>query len=238
MASAYSESGSSQAEEFRGLGADARSIWLDRDEANLLASTAHLEGITGIWFTGGDQSRLTEAIGETLFEEELHRMHRQGLVLGGSSAGAAVMSPLMITEEERPDPGEGESEKEDEPFDDIIRGRVVAVRGFGFLPGTIVDQHFVARRRNNRLMSLVLEHPGHVGVGIDERTAIEVGSEGSWHVLGKSVAMVYDAREAQVATSGPLGGTDIKMHVLHPGSTYNPATGQATLYTSGIASTN
>ncbi len=238
MASSYAESGPSQAKEFRDLGADAHSVELDHDEASLPASTGHLEGITGIWFTGGDQSRLTAAIGETLFEEELHRMHRQGLVLGGRSAGAAIMSPLMITGEERPDPGDGESDEEDEPFDNIIRGRVVAVRGFGFLPGTIVDQHFVARRRNNRLLSLVLEHPGHVGVGIDERTALEVDSTGIWRVLGESVAIVYDAREAQVAASGPLGATGIKMHVLRPGSTYDPVTGQAVLHTPRVVSTN
>lgn len=238
MASSYEESGPSQAEEFRGLGADARSVNLDRDEASLPASTAHLEGITGIWFTGGDQSRLTAAIGETLFEEELHRMHREGLVLGGRSAGAAVMSPLMITGEERPEPREGKNEKEEEPFDDIVRGRVVAVRGFGFLPGTIVDQHFVARRRNNRLISLVLEHPSHVGVGIDEGTALEVDSTGVWRVLGESVAIVYDARDARVATSGLLGATGIRMHVLHTGSTYDPSTGHAALPTPDGAATD
>jgi len=224
MASASPDSGPSQAEELRGLGAAARSVTLSRDEALLPGSVDHLEGITGVWFTGGDQSRVTTAIGGTPFEDALHRLHLEGAAIGGTSAGAALMSPLMITGEERPHPG-----ADDDLFDDIIRGRVVAVPGLGFLPGTIVDQHFVARKRHNRLISLVLEHPDHVGVGIDERTALEVGPDGRWLVLGEGAAIVYDARNARVSNAGPLAATDLTMHVLPAGSTYDPEAGRATL---------
>lgn len=226
MASASPASGPEQAEEFRGLGAEARSVALDRPQALAPESAKHLEGITGVWFTGGDQSRVTAAIGETPFEEALHRFHRSGGVIGGSSAGAALMSRLMITGEERPNEGAREG---DPLFDDIVRGRVVAARGLGFLPGAIVDQHFVARSRHNRLISLVLENPGEIGVGIDERTALEVGPDGIWRVLGEGAAVVYDARRALVPASGPLAGAGVRMHVLPAGSTFAPRKGRAAL---------
>ena len=86
----------------------------------------------------------------------------------------------------------------------IARENVVTAEGFGLLPGVVVDQHHVRRRRNNRLLSLVLENPSLVGIGIDESTALEVGPAGVWKVLGESVAVVYDAREAGDHPEGRL----------------------------------
>jgi cyanophycinase len=113
----------------------------------------------------------------------------------------------------------------------IARDNIVTARGFALLPGAIVDQHFVRRRRNNRLLSLVLENPGLVGVGIDESTAIEVGPDGIWRVLGESVAVIYDARHAAVTAAGApaLGAADVRLDVLPSGSTYDPRTGRAVL---------
>ena len=99
------------------------------------------------------------------------------------------------------------------------------------LPGAIVDQHHVRRRRNNRLLSVVLEHPELVGIGIDESTALEVGPDGPWRVLGESVAVVYDARQAKITppSAAPLGATGVRIAVLPAGSTYELRTGVATL---------
>ncbi len=89
------------------------------------------------------------------------------------------------------------------------------------------------RRRNNRLLSLVLENPRLIGVGIDESTALEVGPDGPWpwKVIGESVAVVYDARHASVTPAGApaLGAKDVQLSVLPPGSRYDPATGKAVL---------
>ena len=87
------------------------------------------------------------------------------------------------------------------------------------------------RRRNNRLLSVVLEHPDLVGIGIDESTALEVGPDGPWRVLGESAAVVYDARQARItpAAAAPLGVTGVRLAVLPAGSTYDLATGLATL---------
>ena len=107
----------------------------------------------------------------------------------------------------------------------------MTARGFGLLPGAIVDQHFVRRRRNNRLLSLVLENPTLIGVGIDESTALEVDPDGVRKVLGDSVAVVFDARKAALtkASSGPLGASDVRLSVLPSGSAYDPRTGASRL---------
>jgi cyanophycinase len=94
-----------------------------------------------------------------------------------------------------------------------------------------VDQHFVRRRRNNRLLSVILEHPERVGVGIDESTALEVSPDGTWHVLGASVAVVFDARKARITppSSKVLGAEGVRLSVLPAGSRFDPRTGEARL---------
>jgi cyanophycinase len=105
--------------------------------------------------------------------------HAQGVVFGGTSAGAAVMSRRMIT-------GEGDF--------GVIDGREVDVReGLGLLPGVIVDQHFVRRQRENRLFGLVLLHPEERGVGIDEDTAILVSGGRLAEVVGRGPVLLVDA---------------------------------------------
>jgi cyanophycinase len=120
----------------------------------------------------------------------------------------------------------------DRPDDDqtdafltIVRDNIVATRGLGFLPGTIVDQHFVRRKRHNRLLSLVLEHPDLVGVGIDESTA----ADGVWRVLGERVVVIYDARGARGPKTGALEAAGVALHVLSAGSRYEPQTGTVRL---------
>jgi cyanophycinase len=89
----------------------------------------------------------------------------------------------------------------------------------------------VRRRRNNRLLSVVLEHPDLVGIGIDESTALEVGPSGPWRILGASVAVVYDARQARITppSAATLGASGVRLAVLPAGSTYDLATGAVTL---------
>jgi len=106
----------------------------------------------------------------------------------------------------------------------------VLVPGFGLLPDVTVDQHFLRRRRANRLISVVLEHPTVVGIGLDESTALVVAPSGPWEIIGASQATVYDARHASVTPPGKtLGATDIRVHVLPAGSSFDPATGRAQL---------
>jgi cyanophycinase len=112
----------------------------------------------------------------------------------------------------------------------IDRDNVIVADGFGLLSNAIVDQHFLRRRRHNRLVSLVLERAPHLGVGIDESTALIVEPGGRWRVAGASVAVVYDARRATITPAGAtLGAIGRQMHVLPAGSRFDPQTGAATL---------
>jgi cyanophycinase len=162
-------------------------------------------------------------------ERAIHARYRAGAVVGGTSAGAAVMSGQMITGDERRPGGSRPASGGDAAWMTIDRENVVVAPGLGLLPTAIVDQHFLRRRRHNRLVSLVLERPERLGVGIDESTAIEVGPDGRWTVRGASTAVVYDARGAQVTGSGPLGAAGVRMHLLPAGAVFDPATGRATL---------
>ncbi|HSS44564.1 MAG TPA: cyanophycinase [Thermoanaerobaculia bacterium] len=238
MASEDPTAGTEQTEEFQQLGAHAERMVLTHEEADRETSAQRLDGATGIWFGGGDQSNLTKALAGTRTERAIQARYRQGAAIGGTSAGAAAFSSIMLTGDERHIGGE---RPPSDPADSlsaymtIARENVITAEGFGFLPGSIVDQHFVRRRRHNRLISLVLEHPELLGLGIDESTAVEVGPDGLWRVLGASVAVVYDARSARVSPtgSGPLAATDVRMHILSAGSVFDPRRGEAKLPAQG-----
>jgi cyanophycinase len=231
MASEYDDAGVELAETFTRMGAWAERRVLTREQATESAA-GELFGVTGIWFGGGDQSRLTAALLDTPVEAAIAARYRAGAVVGGTSAGAAVMSTPMLTGDEKMPGGDRPPAKDSsDAWMTIARENVVTARGFGLLPGAIVDQHFVRRRRNNRLLSLVLENPALVGVGIDESTAVEVGPDGIWRILGDSVAVVYDARRAAVTPAGAaaLGASNVRLDVLPSGSTYDPRTATAVL---------
>lgn len=232
MASEDPDAGVELTEDFRMLGAAADRIALTHEQADAEDAAERLTGVTGIWFGGGDQSRLTAALRGTRTERAIRERFRQGAVVGGTSAGAAVMTTPMITGDEK-QPGGDRPPAKDSPdaWMTIAREDVVTAEGFDLLPGAIVDQHFVRRRRNNRLLSLVLEHPDRVGVGIDESTALEVGPDGVWRVLGASVAIVFDARTSPItpASAPVLGATEVRQHVLPAGGSFDPRSGQARL---------
>jgi cyanophycinase len=232
MASSDADAGIELAEDFRKLGASAERIVLDHAHADTEDAAKRLDGVTGVWFGGGDQVLLTKALLGTRTERAIHELYRQGAVVGGTSAGAAVMSTPMLTGDERHPGGTRPPAKDSsDAFMTIARDNVVTVQGFALIRGAVIDQHFVRRRRSNRLVSVILEHPDLVGVGIDESTALEVGPDGIWRVLGASAAVVFDARHAKItpASSPVLGATDLKMSVLPAGSRYDVRTGEAHL---------
>jgi cyanophycinase len=229
MASSEAQAtGNEVAAELDGLGAKSFVFLVGHAQADSEAEAGRLDSATGIWFTGGDQALLTAAIGGTASLRAMHRRYQDGAVIGGTSAGAAIMSDSMITGNQTP-PGDTAGYYGDE-FPAIARRRVEIAAGLGFLPGAIVDQHFIRRERHNRLLSVVLERPHLLGVGIDEGTALEVRPDGSWRVLGESAVIVYDARKARIAPmAGPeLGATDLRVHVLPHGGAFDPTTGRGT----------
>jgi cyanophycinase len=162
-----------------------------------------------------------------------------GAVVGGTSAGAAVLSTPMITGDERLPGGARPPSDSTEHWLTIARNDVITENGFSFVTNAIIDQHFVRRRRSNRLLGLVLESTQRLGVGIDESTALEIGPDGIWHVLGASVAVVFDARRARITpAAATLGASGITTHILPAGSRFDPRTGVATLPTASGTTTH
>ncbi|HEV3006870.1 MAG TPA: cyanophycinase [Pirellulales bacterium] len=139
-----------------------------RETADEAQFVKPLTDATGVWFGGGDQNRLIDTYLGTATEREIRGVLTRGGVVGGTSAGAAVMSPVMI--------------RRDKPT-------VECGAGFGFLPGTVVDQHFLKRNRKKRLLQVLEEHRDFLGLGIDEGTALVV-SGGRLRVLGESQVLV------------------------------------------------
>lgn len=219
-------SGESKAEDFRKLGARARNIWVTREQADLDSVVRLLDSATGVWFGGGDQNRLIKVLRGSKLEKAIYARHAAGAVIGGTSAGAAVISTMMITGTELL-PGRDTSEA----WTRVKRGTVQTDTGFAFLPDVIVDQHFLRRKRQNRLLSLVLADAPHLGAGIDEGTALIVEPNGLWRVMGASTVMIVDAREATRtgAADAVLGASGIRMHLLPNGATFDPKSGKATL---------
>jgi cyanophycinase len=128
-----------------------------------------LTDATGVWFSGGDQSRLLEAYQGTLVEREVRKVLSRGGVIGGTSAGAAIMSAVMIL-----------------GGDPMAR----VGQGFGFLPGFVVDQHFENRHRQERLLNVLARYPQYLGLGIDEQTAVVVTGR-HLTVLGNDHVCLY-----------------------------------------------
>jgi cyanophycinase len=213
------EVGPELVEEFKGLGVEDVAFYqLTREEALDPETARILDGAGGIYFAGGVQTRLTDVLLDTPVHQKMLELYERGCVVGGTSAGAAVMSGVMITGDERRTVEEGRE------WSTIEADNVVTVRGFGFLVEAVVDQHFVTRRRHNRLISLVLENPGLIGLGIDEATAVIVRPDGLYEVVGESQVVVYDARRAAAlrTETGRLGAHGVTMHVLVAGDVFDP----------------
>lgn len=166
-----------------------------------------LEAASLIWIPGGDQNRFMKAIEGTGLDETIRARHRSGAVVGGTSAGAAVLSALMIT---------GEAD-----LQSLTSGKTVLGKGLGLWRGGIFDQHFLRRQRNNRLLGAVLDNPKMIGVGIDEATAA-ILHDGRLEVVGRSAVVVFDARRASVQPSEPgepVSATGVMASVLREGMT-------------------
>ena len=227
--SSAAEAGAEKETQLDSLGADSFVLNFSRSHADDDSLVKKVQTATGIWFPGGDQSLLTAALGGSAVLRAIHDRYDAGAVVGGTSAGAAVMSDSMITGNQYY-PGLATA-VDSSSFTRIGRRTVEIVPGLGFVHNAIVDQHFIRRQRENRLISVVLERPSLLGVGIDEGTALKVTPDGKWLVLGKSAVMILDARRARTnAAHAPvLGATDIRMSLLPAGSTYDPRTGETVL---------
>jgi len=212
------ETGARLAAEFKGLGArEAEFFVLTREQALVEGNVRLLDDVGAVFFSGGDQARQMDVLRGTPIHRRLLELYQEGCVMAGTSAGAAVMSEVMITGEERRKAEEGHE------FETLEADNIVTVEGLGFLKTAIIDQHFATRKRHNRLISLVAEHPRLLGIGIDEETAIVVGPDDQFEVIGNRNVIVYDASDASVMVTPAkaVGFQGMKMHLLLAGDRFD-----------------
>lgn len=167
-----------------------------------------------IYITGGDQSRFMGVVLGTEIEKAIRAAYQNGALIGGTSAGAAVMSKLMITGNELKHPEYSST------FRNIETENIEIKPGLGLLENAIIDQHFVKRSRHNRLISAIIEYPEVKGIGIDESTAILVVGNTA-EVVGESqVIILENPKKSKVIRNGRLGASGLQMTILLPGDKF------------------
>ncbi|MBF2001858.1 MAG: cyanophycinase [Synechococcales cyanobacterium M58_A2018_015] len=188
-----------------------------REDAEREDSLRIIEKATGIFFTGGDQSRIVDFIKDTPLDQAIHRRHEQGAVIGGTSAGAAMMPDEMIV---------GGASVSNPSVDAVCLGP-----GMGFLPGIVIDQHFAQRGRLGRLLAALVLQPAVLGLGIDEDTAIVVKDD-EFEVVGQGAITVVDETTAThnnlegLLKDEPIALCGVKLHILPHGYRFNLKTHQ------------
>ena len=184
----------------------------ERAEASQEEKLRLLDGATGVFFSGGDQLRITSQIGDTPLEERVRKVYESGGVIAGTSAGASGMCETMLVKG---------SSKESYRIGDLQMAP-----GLGLVRGVIIDQHFAERGRMGRLLGAVAQNPRMLGIGIDEDTAI-VLKDNHFTVIGSGAVYVADgggithSNIAEARTDESLSLYDVRLHVLSVGDAFN-----------------
>lgn len=203
--------GNEYRELFSSLGAAAVTIMAvaDRETANQKEQAEIIKQATGIFFTGGDQLRLTSILGGSAVDAAIRAAFRQGAIIAGTSAGAAIMSETMIVA--------GNSNETPK------KSSLTMAQGMGFLAEGVVDQHFAQRGRINRLLEAVAQNPHVLGIGIDEDTALVVGPDRLCRVIGSQTVTIVDGKSivysniSESSRCQPLAISNVLLHVLPAG---------------------
>ena len=191
----------------------------DRAESTNEEKLKLLDGVDGVFFTGGDQLRISSQIGDTAFETRIHEIYNAGGVIAGTSAGASVMSEIMLIRG---------SNSESHRVGDIHMAA-----GLKLMRNVIIDQHFAERGRIGRLLGAVAINPRILGIGIDEDTAIVVRG-GEFYVLGSGAVYVIDGShvncsnitESDSDSKRTLSIYDVRLHVMSKGDKFDMSTRQ------------
>lgn len=184
----------------------------NRAEAHDEAKLSVFEGAGGVFFTGGDQLRITSHIAQTPVESKIHEVWEAGGVLAGTSAGASAMSDTMLIQ------GPGSSSHR--------IGDVGMAPGLGLIRDVVIDQHFAERGRFGRLFGAVAHSPRVLGIGIDEDTAVVFRGR-SCEVLGSGAVYVIDgagithSNIAEESVDKPMSLYDLRLHVLTSGDAFD-----------------
>ena len=195
-----------------GLGELVELYLNDRGEAESPEKLALLDDAEGVFFSGGDQLRITSQVGDTPVEQKVRALFERGGLIAGTSAGAAAMSETMVVRG-----ASGESHR---------IGDLHMAPGLGLVRNVIIDQHFAERGRFGRLLGAVAHNPRVLGIGVDEDTAAVV--EGHvFRVIGSGAVYVFDAHgstHSNIAEARPervLSLHDVRVHVLGTDDRYD-----------------
>ena len=186
----------------------------NREESTSESKLRILDDATGVFFTGGDQMKITSQIGDTLIFRRLKEIYEEGGLIAGTSAGAAVMSETMLVTG-----GDEDSH--------VIGGSLRMAPGLGLISDVIIDQHFMERGRLGRLLGAVAQNPKNLGIGIDEQTAIVVERGNGFYVLGSGAVYVIDGSEvtysniAEEDLNKTLSIYNVRMHMLSQGDRFD-----------------
>ncbi|MDF2572945.1 MAG: cphB [Sporomusa sp.] len=203
--------GSEYKELFSSMGASSVTIMAipNRETANQTQQAEVIKDASGIFFTGGDQLRLTSILGGSAVDAAIRVAFENGATIAGTSAGAAVMSETMIVG--------GNSN------DTAKKSSLSMAHGMGFLAEAVVDQHFAQRGRINRLLAAVAQNPHIMGIGIDEDTALIVGPDRRCEVVGSQTVTIVDGKNiiysniSESNSNQPLAITNVLLHILPEG---------------------
>lgn len=185
----------------------------NRQDAYKQENIEKLNDASMIYFTGGDQLRITAHMGGSPVYKRMLEIYLSGGAIVGTSAGASVMSETMMVRG---------SQDESHTLGDLAMAP-----GFGLLKGVIVDQHFAQRGRIGRLIGAVSQNPRNLGIGIDENTAIVVENGATVTVIGEGAIYVVDGSYisdtnlADGSNEEVLSCFDIQLHVLKAGQMFD-----------------
>jgi cyanophycinase len=214
-ASRMHETGSRYEQIFKALGA-AQVTVMDFDtrrDCREAGRLKRLEEASGIFFTGGNQLRLTTLLGGTPVAKLIRTRNASGVTVGGTSAGASILCEHMIAGGD-----EGSS---------IVAGSVRLAPGLGLTNRFIIDQHFRERDRLGRLLTAVAYNPFAIGIGLDEDTAAFIGPDEVVEVEGSGSVTLVDPSEVTFSSIGavsdgqPACMLGLRLHMLVPGATFN-----------------
>lgn len=185
----------------------------DRSEAQDPKKFEFLDKAAGMFFTGGDQLRITSQIADTPIFERILDIYKRGGVIAGTSAGASVVCATMLTA------GNGSRSPK--------AGGVNMAPGLGLVENAVIDQHFAERGRMGRLLCAIAENPRMLGIGIDENTAVIFEGKTKFSVIGQGAVYVIDASTlnyTNIAEEQPnetLSLFNVTLHVLSAGDVYD-----------------
>jgi cyanophycinase len=186
----------------------------ERVDGESLRAMNTLEGATAVFFTGGDQMRITSMIGDTPVFSRIVEIFANGGTIAGTSAGASVLSDTMLV-----DGRADESHR--------IGASLRLAPGFGFARDMVIDQHFAERGRISRLLGVVAQNPRVLGIGIDENTAIELQASRGFRVIGAGAvtvvngATVTETNIAEEETDRTASIFNVTLHLLSQGDSFD-----------------